>query len=219
MSAMIDIATLVTVTGIALDRIFDHFNCYHGIRQARFSCCSSCCELDIFRTPSTTHPDISPPSPSPSLKLNNNPARTTLTSPPSFPNIHRQSQYSVHTDTPDYSSEDDLIHPIPKRRSSTVGLINNLKTPPSDSNCYKTQPPPSSQETDDPPPLTFNIISPATNSPPKLQHYYPPSANSRRSSFDNMSQCASSPRLSPIPSPKSSMSPTPSPSQSHNHAN
>ena len=57
------LATLVIVAGIAIEKLFARLNCYDGVRSLHLGC-SSCCDLDVHRggSPMPTIPPASPMS-------------------------------------------------------------------------------------------------------------------------------------------------------------
>lgn len=224
----IEIATLVAVTGIAMEKILDRLNCYNGIRQARLSCCSSCCEIDILRnlTPSNTHNSQQLQRHNSNTHSTHSNGTSAIALPPNIQEISKKpprtfsSHYinQIDENNPyNYSSEEEGKNATvirARRRSSTEELINNTLSPPSDSNCYKL-----------PFPSTIDLF------PQRLQQYLPSSgrssiSSSRRSSIDEThhqvtvvipSPPSNSPQRAPSPTRASSPPTASSPSHSHAH--
>ena len=110
MTSTIEIATLVTVLGIAAEKLLDRFNVYHGIQHAQLRC-SSCCSLDIQRR--GTPPSVSATS----VASTANVKKTIPTKPPALQNM-----------TP-ISNIDEL--PISLARQPSMQTPSVLSRPPS----------------------------------------------------------------------------------------
>ena len=59
------LATMVIVAGIALEKIFARLDCYNGVKSLHLGC-SSCCDFDMQRSPTMVSPPrLSPVTASP----------------------------------------------------------------------------------------------------------------------------------------------------------
>ena len=49
------LATLVIVAGIAIEKLFARLDCYNGVKSLHMNC-SSCCDFDMQRSPTMVSP-------------------------------------------------------------------------------------------------------------------------------------------------------------------
>lgn len=111
MATVIELVTLVTVIGIASEKLFNRLNMYHGIRQAELRC-FSCCSLNIQRqgTPNTS--STRPPYPTSPATIQH----TTLLPPHhnemmNFPKSSSSTAASTPPDTPININQDHTTQP------------------------------------------------------------------------------------------------------------